>query len=155
MLASVGAEGAFSIQTFPTAPPGSVPVNTGFSVSPPVYITTAFVAKFIHSSSTSYSYTAVQLQSVIVTSESISVAVTNPQLSVYNAAMLATVGAEGAFSIQTFPTAPPGSVPVNTGSSVSPPVYVTIAFVAKFIHSSSTVYSYTAVQLQSVPVTSE
>src|SRR5688500_10164334 len=124
-------------------------------MSPPVYITIAFVAKFIHSSSTVYSYTAVQLQSVPITSESISVAVTVPQLSVYNAAMLATVGAKGAFSIHTFPIAPPGSVPVNTGSSVSPPVYVTTAVVAKFIHSSSTVYSYTAVQVQSVPVTSE
>src|SRR5687768_18493767 len=113
MLASVGAEGAFSIQTFPTAPPGSVPVNTGSSVSPPVYVTTAFVAKFIHSSSTVYSYTAVQLQSVPVTSESTSVAVTVPQLSVYNAAMLATVGAKAAFSIHAFPTAPPGSVHLN------------------------------------------
>src|SRR5688572_18798514 len=77
-------------------------VKVGACVSPPVKVTTAFVAKFIHSSSTSYSYTAVQLQSVPVTSESISVAVTVPQLSVYNAAILETVGAEGAFSIQTF-----------------------------------------------------
>ena len=44
------------------------------------------------------------------------------QLSVYNAAIDATLGAAVAADLQRFPDAPPGMVPTNVGAWVSPPV---------------------------------